>query len=359
MKQRKTTNLGINHSKDKEKYYLLLENSGIKTKYCSRANPKNNTSQYEIIHEGAAELPIREFNLLPSSAKKVLEAGKTLTAGNSLQAYCITCERKYRRGRLDKWSNYYSEFSDEEIYIHYAVLTIHNLSPNNPEAKQITKKYIEDEVYIDYGSIVSYCSIEKKEIADPRNFSISRKMDKGLHNVCNDCSRSYTESVGDRWIIFSPDGRNTLNKKNKSCKVCGVTKNIHKDHIWPIAKGGSDWPENIQFLCDDHNLSKSDKITLDHISDVKPRMISERYREILNKAVQNKQSIKEFESNISKSVIEFLIFKRDMEDVDLKEFFKLEKKSNNRNHNIDRAVRKYKAFTQTRKLETKLLENLS
>ena len=25
MKQRKTTNLGINHSKDKEKYYLMLE----------------------------------------------------------------------------------------------------------------------------------------------------------------------------------------------------------------------------------------------------------------------------------------------------------------------------------------------
>ena len=98
MKQRKTTNLGINHSKDKEKYYLMLEKSGISTKHCSRANPKNKNSQYNIVHEGKPVLPIREFNLLPSKAKNVLKSGKKLTAGNSLQAYCIVCERKYRRG---------------------------------------------------------------------------------------------------------------------------------------------------------------------------------------------------------------------------------------------------------------------
>tara|TARA_B100001250_G_C19347493_1_gene591861 strand:+ start:165 stop:353 length:189 start_codon:yes stop_codon:yes gene_type:complete len=62
MKQRKTTNLGINHSKDKEKYYLMLEKSGILTKYSSRANPKNKDSQYNIVHEGKPDLPIREFN---------------------------------------------------------------------------------------------------------------------------------------------------------------------------------------------------------------------------------------------------------------------------------------------------------
>ena len=359
MKQRKTTNLGINHSKDKEKYYLMLEKNGISTKHCSRANPKNKNSQYNIVHEGKPVLPIREFNLLPSKAKNVLKSGKKLTAGNSLQAYCIVCERKYRRGRLDKWSNYYSEYTDEQIYIHYAVLSIYNLSPNNPKAKQLTKKYIEEQIDIDFENIKSFCSIEKEDIADPRNFSISRKMDKGLHNVCNICSKSYTESVGERWIIFSPDGRNSLNKKNTVCNTCGKKSNIHKDHIWPLAKGGTDWPENIQFLCDDCNLSKSATISLGDINQVKPEMICERYRMLLTHAIKNGQSIKTFESEISKSVIEFLILKRDMSDFDLEKFFQNEKKRNNRNHSVERAVKKYREFTKKRNLETRLLDYLS
>ena len=43
---------------------------------------------------------------------------------------------------------------------------------------------------------------------------------------------------------------------------------------------------------------------------------------LLTHAIKNGQSIKTFESEISKSVIEFLILKRDMSDLDLEKFFK-------------------------------------
>lgn len=45
------------------------------------------------------------------------------------------------------------------------------------------------------------------------------------------------------------------------CAKCGVKTNLHFDHILPFSKGGSSTnPENVQLLCQQHNLSKSDKI---------------------------------------------------------------------------------------------------
>jgi hypothetical protein len=45
------------------------------------------------------------------------------------------------------------------------------------------------------------------------------------------------------------------------CAKCGVTDNLHFDHIIPWSKGGSsNTPDNIQLLCGTHNLEKHDKI---------------------------------------------------------------------------------------------------
>ena len=84
-------------------------------------------------------------------------------------------------------------------------------------------------------------------------------METGLHNTCKRCSKSYSESVGSRWIIYSPDGHEVIDITDKdSCQVCKSKLKLHKDHIFPIAKGGTDNKENIQILCGKHNLSKSD-----------------------------------------------------------------------------------------------------
>lgn len=51
-------------------------------------------------------------------------------------------------------------------------------------------------------------------------------------------------------------------KRDKGrCVICGVTDELHFDHIIPISKGGtSKKAENIQLLCARHNLEKRDRI---------------------------------------------------------------------------------------------------
>lgn len=40
------------------------------------------------------------------------------------------------------------------------------------------------------------------------------------------------------------------------CAYCGVSNNLHLDHMIPLVRGGSNWPWNLQWLCGFHNLSK-------------------------------------------------------------------------------------------------------
>lgn len=43
------------------------------------------------------------------------------------------------------------------------------------------------------------------------------------------------------------------------CK-CDITNNYHVDHIYPLSRGGSNNPDNLQILCPTCNIKKKDKI---------------------------------------------------------------------------------------------------
>jgi len=45
-----------------------------------------------------------------------------------------------------------------------------------------------------------------------------------------------------------------------ACVLCGSKKELHFDHIIPVAKGGGNVEANIQILCQPCNLKKADKI---------------------------------------------------------------------------------------------------
>lgn len=49
----------------------------------------------------------------------------------------------------------------------------------------------------------------------------------------------------------------------KACAQCGSQERIHKDHIIPVSKGGSNGLDNLQPLCGSCNLTKYDR-TSDH-----------------------------------------------------------------------------------------------
>jgi len=53
-----------------------------------------------------------------------------------------------------------------------------------------------------------------------------------------------------------------LKDQDMSCAGCGcdISKEYHVDHIMPISKGGSNWPDNLQCLCAPCNLTKHAKL---------------------------------------------------------------------------------------------------
>lgn len=52
-----------------------------------------------------------------------------------------------------------------------------------------------------------------------------------------------------------------LIEQGGSCVYCGVgiVDNFHIDHITPLSRGGSNYPDNLQLLCPPCNLSKHNK----------------------------------------------------------------------------------------------------
>ncbi|MBU2523142.1 MAG: HNH endonuclease [Nanoarchaeota archaeon] len=182
-------------------------------------------------------------------------------------------------------------------------------------------------------------------------------METGLHNVCKECSKAYSESVGGRWIIYSPDGHAVLNITLKDfCQIknCKTGDILTKDHIFPIAKGGTDNPENLQVLCRHHNFSKSDTLIspiIKSMDDIKEKMVCKRYLPIFYKAKKKKWSLVKFELEITKAVRELIVWKKNLSDEQLRKFFQEEKERNNRKHSVEHAVKKFRQYCETAILE--------
>jgi 5-methylcytosine-specific restriction endonuclease McrA len=70
------------------------------------------------------------------------------------------------------------------------------------------------------------------------------------------------ENILDHERLIPSQVKISVWKRDKGkCVLCGITNNLHFDHIIPYSKGGSSLvAENIQLLCARHNLAKRDKI---------------------------------------------------------------------------------------------------
>ncbi|MBI3811464.1 MAG: HNH endonuclease, partial [Nitrospirae bacterium] len=75
------------------------------------------------------------------------------------------------------------------------------------------------------------------------------------------CPRCGSSLSKNRSRIIPPEVKQAVwVRDGGKCVLCGSRANLHYDHIIPVAKGGGNTVENIQVLCADCNLKKSDRI---------------------------------------------------------------------------------------------------
>jgi len=77
-------------------------------------------------------------------------------------------------------------------------------------------------------------------------------------------SRYYSERNSKRRealdLIWTPEMEKSLKKSQRSCVVCGSTKKLCIDHVYPFSKGYLLKPGNAVRLCSHCNTTKSDKL---------------------------------------------------------------------------------------------------
>lgn len=61
-------------------------------------------------------------------------------------------------------------------------------------------------------------------------------------------------------VFTEDDWLKIIENQQDLCAICHEKKKLTKDHIIPISRGGTNWPENLQGLCGSCNSRKGNKI---------------------------------------------------------------------------------------------------
>lgn len=295
------SNLGKNITKDHEQIYEAIEQKIGLTKKCNFGHEKG--SKTGVKHEGDKNVNIRNFEL--RGVKYDEETKKVIFEKNSdgLQGFCKDCSKRRRKARIT---------TQEEIH-------------KDKTPKQIYEYYIEK-----YGKKDKTCS-KCKEDLNIEEFNISSGMECGLHNLCKKCSHDYGNSVGDRWLIYLPDGNYNYNKKDTD---------FHDDHIFPVSLGGSNNKINHQLLEPTKNISKSNNIEFENINDIDEQMISERFRKILISCLD----INDLKIKLTKAIYDDILVRSKKSDEELEKIYSEYCKKNNLRKDVKRAVKKFRKF---------------
>jgi hypothetical protein len=295
--------LGKNITKDHDKIYSEIENRLGKTKQCTFGHTRG--SKTGVKHEGCQDVPIRDFELRGAI---IVDDVVVIEKGDGLQGFCRKCSSTRRKARLASEKTEKKDKTPEQIYEMY------------------TNKY---------GTDLKKCS--RCDVNKPLcNFNLSIGMECGLHNMCKLCSCEYGSSVGDRWVVYMPDGNYKYNKKST---------NDHDDHIFPLSLGGSNEEINHQLISSTENLQKSNDIShFVSLDKINPEMLCSRYRNVLTEAAD----LSDLKIKLNQCIYKDLFERSKMTDEELYTLYKSYCEKNNLRRDVARAVKKFRDYCKMR-----------
>ena len=295
--------LGKNITKDHNIIYDEIEKRFGETKKCTFGHKRG--SKTGVKHEGCVDVPIKNFEL---RGAYINENEVIIESGDGLQGFCRKCSQQRRKARIDKEKSEKKDKTPEEIYELYK-------EKYNTDLKKCSR-----------------CEVLK----DLSEFNLSIGMECGLHNMCKLCSYEYGSSVGDRWIIYMPDGNYKYNKNSK---------NEHDDHIFPLSLGGSNEQINHQLLSSAENLQKSNDINhFISIDNINPELLCSRYRNSLSES----SDLNDLKIRLNEYVYNDILYRSKLDDTELYNIYKSYCEKNNLRRDINRAVRKFREYCKLR-----------
>ena len=105
-----------------------------------------------------------------------------------------------------------------------------------------------------YNGIFKLVDAEQKQTKGRKVFKFTLKL-------TDEAPTARIKQLDHNRLIPSDIKRAVWKRDGGKCVECGLSDNLHFDHIIPYSKGGSSLTaDNIQLLCARHNLAKRDKI---------------------------------------------------------------------------------------------------
>ena len=139
------------------------------------------------------------------------------------------------------------------------------------ERARLAKSYADNRVVLLEKRKVRYIQNKPAERERQRRW-LSENIEK-QRKSCRDWAKNNPEKMRAivarrRALLVGSGGRYTKDdisemklKQGNQCACCGFALiDFHVDHVIPLTKGGTNWPDNLQLLCPPCNRSKGNKL---------------------------------------------------------------------------------------------------
>ncbi len=294
-KRRVSINLGRTQHRDAERHYVQIKKRFGAFRRCPFYNgkkyPQFGVNEHDRLNPKShnPRVPIEQFDFQYDKKRKFWK----------LQAYCKVCYKAYRDARIGKARSTW--------------IRKNGSSMNDTEIRSWYKKNV---------APTMTCSMCKRRL-DPKQFSISPSMEKGLHNVCVDCAAAAGTSVREQEWLSDGDwdswkrvvARMRIKKRVRcagwlrsqemnACLKFDDGKRMHADHWVPLRAGGINDASNFQPLCNACNIRKNDQIDPRLTPDEIRMLVGARYQKI----VRSEDSTETIERKLKTLLVKYLKF---------------------------------------------------